>query len=256
IRMIESLLVQASAPVLGIGVGAPGIVGPEGIVLESANLDWHGREFGAELRNRFEIPVSIANDAAMAAMAEYRRRPTDRDVVLVKIGRGVGAGVVLKGNVVRGQHSAAGEIGHVRVVEGGDPCRCGRDGCLETVASVPAILRRLGANADEQPWDALALAGVLGDDPVRDSIAIAGRHIGLALAGVVATVDVGHIVVASELRNSSDILIEAIREELANRILPASSDWIEIEATQLGGDLVLKGAASAVLIDRLGALLR
>ncbi|MGH8927825.1 MAG: ROK family protein, partial [Acidimicrobiia bacterium] len=216
-----------------------------------------GVDLAGELRLRFDIPVSIANDAQVAALAEFRRHPADdRNLILVKLGRGVGAGVILGGLLHKGDHSAAGEIGHVRVVDEGEPCRCGNRGCLETVASVPAIIRRLGADPDRHPWDALALAGLIGEEPVRRALAEAGRHLGTVLANVVAMLDVGHVVLAPELLNASDVLIEEIRTELSSRILPATADMIEIESTQLGGDLVLAGAASAVLADRLGVVLR
>lgn len=254
--LVEELLPRATAPVLGIGVGAPGVVDPQGTVVEASNLDWHGMDFGGELRRRFDLPASIGNDAAMAALAEYRRHPTDPDLILIKLGRGVGAGVVLNGSILRGQHSAAGEIGHVRVADDGEPCRCGNSGCLETVASAPAVLRRLGADLADHPWDALVLAGLFGEDAVRHVLTDAGRYLGRALASVVAALDVSHIVLAPEIRNASDTLIEAVRAELMRSILPATADLIEIEATQLGSDLVLAGAASAVVYDRLGAVLR
>jgi predicted NBD/HSP70 family sugar kinase len=256
IELIEALIAKASAEVLGIGVGTPGVVDADGTVLEAANLDWHGLGLGSELRRRFDVPVSIANDAAMAALVEYRRRPADRNLVLVKLGRGVGAGVVINGALHRGEHSAAGEIGHVRVRDDGDRCRCGNTGCLETVASVPAILRRLGADPERHPWDALALAGMVGEEPVRKALTEAGRHLGMVLANVVALLDIGHVVLAPDLLNAGDILIDEIRTELSGRILPATADYIEIEATQLGGDLVLAGAAAGVLVDHLGVVLR
>jgi predicted NBD/HSP70 family sugar kinase len=256
IGMIGSLIGRSTAPVLGIGVGAPGVIDAEWRILEAANLDWHGIDFGAELRRSYDLPVSIANDAAMAALAESRRRPADRNLILVKLGRGIGAGVVLGGALHRGEHSAAGEIGHVRVVDDGEPCRCGNSGCLETVASVPSILRRSGADPDRHPWDALALAGLVGEEPVRRALSEAGRKLGTVLAGVVATIDVGHVVLAPELLNASDVLVEEVRHELRSRILPATADLIEIEVSQLGADLVLSGAASAVLADQLGVVLR
>lgn len=254
--LIAEMIELATAPLLGIGVGAPGVIASDGRVLEASNLAWHGLDLGAELRSRFDIPVSIANDAAMAALAEFRRHPTDTNLVLVKIGNGIGSGLVLNGALYRGQHSAAGEIGHVRLGDGRLPCRCGHEGCLETVASVPAILRRLGADPVTTEWDALSLAGAFGEAAVREALVEAGRAIGTAMATVAATLDVGHIVLAPELLNGSDILVEAVRDELSSRILPSIADMIEVEATQLGGDLVLSGAASAVLVDRLGAVLR
>lgn len=254
--LIGEMIGQATAPILGIGVGAPGVIEFDGRVLEASNLAWHGLDLGTELRSRFDFPVSIANDASMAALAEFRRHPTDRNLILIKLGNGVGSGLVLNGSVYRGQHSAAGEIGHVRLGEGGLPCRCGHSGCLETVASIPAILRRLGADPETTEWDALSLAGTFGEAAVREALVEAGRAIGMALATVVATLDVAHVVLAPELLNGSDILVEAVREELSSRILPSTAEMVDVEATQLGGDLVLSGAASAVLVDRLGAVLR
>ena len=257
IDLIEALIAKSSAPVLGIGVGTPGVVDHDGRVLEATNLDWHGVDFANELRRRFDIPVSIANDAQVAALAEFRRRPADhRNLILVKIGTGIGAGLILNSSLYKGEHSAAGEIGHVRVVEGGETCRCGNRGCLETVASVPAILRRLGLDPLDHPWDALALAGQVGEEPIRRVLSEAGRHLGAVLANVVAMLDVGHVVLAPELLNAGDVLIEGVRKELSSRILPATAALVEIEITQLGGDLVLAGAASAVLADRLGVVLR
>jgi predicted NBD/HSP70 family sugar kinase len=162
---------------------------------------------------------------------------------------------VLGGALYRGRHWAAGEIGHVKVKDDGDRCRCGNSGCLETVAGVPAIMRALGADPEHDPWDALGLAGVHGDEPVRRALAEAGRHLGKALAAVVAAIDVNHLVLAPELRNAGDILVEETRRELRRRILPSTAELIEVEATPLGGDLVLSGAASAVLVDRLGVAL-
>src|SRR3990170_7555147 len=159
IELIGSLLDHAQAPVLGIGVGTPGVVDAGGLVLEAANLDWHRLDLGKDIAARFGVPVSIANDAQVAALAELRRHPgAGEDVLLVKLGRGVGAGVVLGSRLLRGENSAAGEIGHIQVVPDGALCTCGNTGCLETVASVPAILRSVGADPDRDPWDALALA--------------------------------------------------------------------------------------------------
>ncbi|MGB7860792.1 MAG: ROK family transcriptional regulator [Acidimicrobiia bacterium] len=254
-QLIETILELTTAPVLGIGVGSPGVIASDGRVLEASNLAWHGFDLAAELRIRFDHPVSIANDAAMAALAEFSRHPTDRNVILVKLGRGVGAGLVLDGSLYRGEHSAAGEIGHVRVVNDGEVCGCGHRGCLETVASVPAILARIGADPDRDPWDALALAGLYGESGVRTALEEAGGAIGAALASVVATLDVGHVILAPELLNASDTLVDSVRTELNDRILPSTAELIEVEATQLGSDLVLSGAASAVLVDQFGAVL-
>lgn len=255
VEMVESLVERSVAPVLGIGIGSPGVIAPDGRVLEASNLAWHGLDLGEAMRANFDFPITVANDAAMAALAEFRRHPVDRHLILVKLGRGIGAGLVLSGDLYRGQHSAAGEIGHVRVVDDGDTCGCGRVGCLETIASVPAILKSLDAEPDHLPWDALALTGIYGEAKVRSALSRAGTAVGAALAGVVATLDVGRVILASELRNADDVLVEAVAGELYGRILPSTADLIEVESTRSGSDLVLEGAASAVLVDSFGAVL-
>lgn len=255
VDMIESLVERSVAPILGVGVGSPGVIAPDGRVLEASNLAWRGLDLGESLHARFDFPVTVANDAAMAALAEFRRHPIDRNLILVKLGRGIGAGLVLSGELYRGQHSAAGEIGHVRVVDDGDTCGCGRVGCLETIASIPAVLKSLDSNPDGLPWDALALTGLYGEAKVRSALSRAGTAVGAALAGVVAALDVGRVILASELRNGDDVLVEAVAEELFGRILPSTADLIEVESTRSGSDLVLEGAASAVLVDSFGAVL-
>ena len=257
IDLIGSLLEEAKAPVLGIGVGTPGVVDAGGMVLEAANLDWHRLDLGRAIAARFGVPVSIANDAQVAALAELRRHPgAGEDVLLVKLGRGVGAGVVLGSRLHRGENSAAGEIGHIQVVPGGDLCTCGNSGCLETVASIPAILRSVGADPDRDPWDALALAAVVGEEPLRRALREAGRHLAGVFAHSAALLGITRIIVASELRNAGEELVDSIRESLRGRILPATAGRIEIELSTLGTDLVLAGAAAAVLTDRLGVVLR
>jgi predicted NBD/HSP70 family sugar kinase len=254
-ELIGTVLDLATAPVLGIGIGAPGVIAPDGRVLEASNLAWHGLDLGAEIRKRFDYPVSIANDAAMAALAEFHRHPTDRNMILIKLGRGVGAGLVLDGQLYRGQHSAAGEIGHVRIEDNGARCSCGRSGCLETRASVPAVLKGMGADPDRDPWDARALAELYGEAAVHSALTEAGRAIGAALAGVVATLDVGQVILAPEMKDAGNVLADAVRDELNSRILAPTSELIEVETTEVGDDLVLAGAASAVLVDRFGTVL-
>lgn len=257
IELIGSLIDRSRAPILGIGVGTPGVVDAHGTVVEAANLDWHRLNLASDLEREFGVPVSMANDAQIAALAELRRRPeTTRNLILVKVGWGVGAGVIMNGVLHRGDHAAAGEIGHLRVVEGGDPCSCGNRGCLETVASVPSILRRVGADPERHTWDALALAGLAGDEPVRRALTEAGRYLGSVLATMVSTLDARSVVVASELRNAGDVLADQVRTEISQRVLPAIADLVEVEVTPLGADLVMAGAASAVLADRLGVVLR
>ena len=257
VDLIATLLDHAEAPVLGIGVGTPGVVEASGVVLEAANLDWHRFDLGEVIATRFGLPVSIANDAQVAALAELRRHPgSGESVLVVKLGHGVGAGVVLDSRLYRGENSSAGEIGHVQVVPDGLPCSCGNFGCLETVASIPAIMRSVGADPERDPWDALALSPVVGEERLRNALHQAGRHLAGVLAHAAGLLGITRIVIAPEIRNAGEALIDGVREGLIGRVLPATADLIEVELSSLGADLVIAGAASAVLTDRLGVVLR
>jgi predicted NBD/HSP70 family sugar kinase len=256
-ELIAGLLDKAQAPVLGIGVGTPGVVRASGVVVEAANLDWHRFDLGAVIANRFGLPVSIANDAQVAALAELRRHSgSGESVLVVMLGQGVGAGVVLDSRLHRGENSAAGEIGHVQVVPDGLPCSCGNLGCLETVASIPAILRSIGADPERDPWDALALSSLLGEERVRSALHQAGQHLAGVLAHAAGLLGITRIVIAPEIRNAGEALIEGIRESLTGRVLPTTAELVDVELSSLGADLVIAGAAAAVLTDRLGVVLR
>ncbi|RUQ99149.1 ROK family transcriptional regulator [Labedella endophytica] len=229
---------QAAAPgrVLGLGVATPGIVSPSGVVETAPNVGWTGFNMQSALARAVPVPVHIANDANAAAVGEHLLAGSRGDLLLVKIGRGVGAGILVRGELVIGSHMAAGEIGHVTV--GTDPgdaptCACGRRGCLEAWVSIPAVRRRL-ADGD---------AGV-----VRD----AGERLGIALAPIIGALNLEEIVVAGP----EDLLGPDFRETLVStlqeRTLPTQRRTIDVRRATYGDDAVLRGAGAIVLTAELG----
>lgn len=261
-RLVGTLLEAATSPILGIGIGTPGIVDVEGSVVEAVNLQWHGVPLQQELAARFDLPVRVANDAHVAALAEFDSRH-GTNLVVVKIGVGIGGGIVVNGRLYSGDRPAAGEVGHIRVAENGILCTCGNSGCLETVASVPSILRRAaaiaGIEADPDgspPADLEELVGALGEDAMRQAVTDAGRSLGSVLAHIVAILDIHRIVVALELPGWEDDLLEVLRAEVAARVLPDLSSVVELSSTTRGPDLVIAGAAALVLRDQLGVVWR
>ena len=141
--LIESLLAAADTPILGIGVGSPGLVDAKGErILYSVNLSWRDIPLGPMLQERFSLPVYISNDSQAAALAEYiyGNRPSTDNMVLIKSGQGIGSGIIIQGEIFRGDGFGTGEIGHLRVVENGPTCTCGNSGCLEAVASNRALV--------------------------------------------------------------------------------------------------------------------
>ena len=137
-------------------MGTPGLVNTaEGLIINAVNLNWQNLPLTFLLQERYHIPVSILNDSQAAAIGEktYGKgyQPED-NMVLINILHGIGAGIVIHGSLFQGDGGSAGEIGHlVMVQEGGDLCRCGNYGCLETVASVQALVKKARARIKGVP---------------------------------------------------------------------------------------------------------
>jgi len=243
VALAERLVAAASLPLLGIGVGSPGIVDLAGTVLSAPNLGWPSDGAGEPLQETIAattgLPVIVANDANAAALAEHSFGSALSDMMLIKVGHGVGAGLIIGGTALFGSRFAAGEIGHVVVgTDGGEPCACGKIGCLETWLATP----RLNA----------ALAGV--DDPAARTAILrrAGERLGIALAPVVGALDLAEIVLSGPVELLDGPLAEAAIETLRSRTMAEFHGDLTLRMTALGQDIVMRGAAAMVLSGRLG----
>jgi predicted NBD/HSP70 family sugar kinase len=157
--LIDSLIRRnGTSSLLGVGIGAPGLVDSRhGIVRWSVNLDWTDLPLASMVAERFGMPVVVANDSQAAAFAEstFGSIPWPHNLIVVRVGLGIGAGIILEGKLFQGDGSGAGEIGHSifgQVAQAGHPerCRCGRVGCLETVASMSAMVKAAHRGARDQ----------------------------------------------------------------------------------------------------------
>jgi predicted NBD/HSP70 family sugar kinase len=237
IALARELAAESDMPILGVGVGTPGVVDDAGVVLTAPNFGWRDYDLKTALREAIDVPVLVANDANAAVLAEYTFGGSD-DVLLVKIGRGVGSGLVIDGRPVRGSHSAAGEIGHVTVgTDGGPLCACGRYGCLEAWLSAPALTARIN---DAVPG---ASDGILHD---------AGERLAIALAPVVGALDLSEVVLSGPPELLDGTLARATAETLRSRTFAVLHDGIRVRMTEQGQDIVLRGAAVMVLSGQLG----
>ncbi|UMG93407.1 ROK family transcriptional regulator [Nocardioides sp. TF02-7] len=234
--LAADLVGRSTRPVLGVGVATPGIVGRDGVVLDAPNLGWHGAALADVLQDALDLAVYVANDADTAVMGEYTfGGGAEGGLMLLRLSTGVGAGLVLGGNVLHGHRGAAGEIGHVVVDPDGDECACGRRGCLETYVAVPRLRRRM-AEGD---------AGT--------ALADAGHRLGAALAPVVGTLNLGEVV----LSGPADLvapLAEVAATVVRDRVMPVSAEGFVVRPTALGDDGVLVGATGLVLAGELGGL--
>jgi N-acetylglucosamine repressor len=266
-ELVDQLIPLAEGPVLGIGIGTPGLINArQRIVRNAVNLDWHNLPLGDLLDERYRIPVHIANDSQAAALAEFTfgNSKDNSNLIVINIGRGTGSGIVLNRQLYYGDSFGAGEFGHVTIVENGEICRCGHRGCLETVTSSQAIVRgaraiagndrnsllnRFVSSPDDIDIDVVSLAFEAGDEAVLSLIAGVGRYLGFAAANLVGILNVNRIVLAGRVARFGPALVEPIKREILRRSLPGLADEMAVEISTLGPDIVILGAA-ALLLDR------
>ncbi len=256
--LIQQVLAAARGRVLGIGIGAPGLVDTtDGTVIQAVKRSWRGLALGSQVAQRFGLPVYVANDSQAAALADhvFGSGRTSNSIV-IKVGEGLGAGLVLNGSLFQGDGFGAGEIGHTVVDRPGQPCRCGRSGCLETVASVRAVLTRLAGRLGRPVSFDEAVAGSdAGDPDVRATVLEAGGHLGVAVGGLIGALHVRRIVLAGPMAAFGDPWLAAVREAAYASALATLAADTSIE---LGGidDIVVLGASALLMTRELGLSLR
>jgi glucokinase-like ROK family protein len=254
----------------GIGIGVPGPVEFESGRPVSPPImpGWDGYPIRARFTARYGAPVWVDNDVNMLALGEWRSGVAagHDNVVVVKIGTGVGAGIISDGRIHRGAQGSAGDVGHIQVSD--DPavvCRCGNTGCLEALAGGGALARdgeaaalagtspRLGVALDQHgrvTAEDVARAASSGDPVAIELLRAAGRRVGSMLASVVNFFNPSLIVIGGGVANSPDQLLIAIRDAVHGRSLPLATRDLLIQRTSLGGLAGVIGASSMV-VDQL-----
>jgi predicted NBD/HSP70 family sugar kinase len=247
---IAAALETAGASVEGVGavgVGVPGRVDPlAGIVSLAVNLGWHRLPLREQLERRLHVPCAIENDvrAAAAGIRERRLLGDVEDFVYLSVGTGISAGVVLGGQVYRGTRGLAGEVGHIVVDAEGPACSCGLRGCLEMLASGPAIARladdairagRQSSLATHRTITAIDVhaAATAGDALATEIVANAGRALARAIHGLVMTYDVERVIVGGGVAGAGRPFLASIETAL-----DASRASSELAAEMLGSGIV------------------
>ena len=247
---------RAAAEITGIAAGIPGPldIGTQVVRAPTILREWIGINPAAELSRRFGHPVAIANDADMGARGEHAfgaARSFD-DFLYIKASHGIGAGLVLAGRTYRGATGISGEIGHTRLQDASNLCRCGNRGCLETVVSVTEVRKQLAhvlsAEAPTVVADGLpSLAEVASRPSAVRVLTDAGRTIGLVLADLVNCLNPAAIVLGGELSTAGEPLAAGVRESIDRYAQPASAHATTVLVSPLQQRSELLGAVATAI---------
>lgn len=252
--LLAAALADARVPrrkLLGIGVAVPSPLQPDrpGHLLPLIFPAWREVDLGAVLSRRHKLPVAIDNDANLGALAERWWGVRTDHLAYVKVGAGVGCGLVIDGRLHRGASGTAGELGHTPIDPAGPECVCGNRGCVTTYVGAEELLARArAANGEAPPTLAALIAQARSGDPVSCGLlAEAGTQLGVVVAGLINLNDPGVVVLGGELSAAGELVLEPMRAEIERRVLPLTFQRTRVVATQLGRRGLALGAATMVL---------
>ncbi len=255
-KLIHDLLAEsgiAMAGVLSIAAGVPCPVDPTSGRTRPLgdHPTWADLDAGEELARRIARPVHVDNDAEMGAYGERRFGAARgcRDFVYVKASHGIGAGLVLNGQVYRGANGAAGEIGHVQLPGAHGVCSCGNRGCLETVISITEVRRQLAElRLPGLPHSTDGSLTAISANPVAARVITeSGRVLGRVLADLCSCLNPATIILGGELGTAGQPLLSGVQESVLRHALAPTAHAVDIRIAQLGLRSELMGAVSQAI---------
>jgi predicted NBD/HSP70 family sugar kinase len=254
-RRLVELLREADRDaegVHGIGVGVPGPVDfSRGEPVNPPIMPgWDGFSIPGWFAGRFDAPVLVDNDVNIMALGEHRTHwRVARHLLCVKVGTGIGCGIVVDGHIHRGEQGAAGDIGHIRISgHDGVVCRCGNVGCLEAVAGGRALAERLAAAGLDAAHSRDVVRPVRAGDPLAiRMVREAGRKLGEVLAGCVNFFNPAVIVIGGDIAEAHEQLLAGVREITFQLSLPLATRDLRLVPSRLGDRAGVHGAATMVL---------
>jgi len=235
---------------MGVGVPGPVVVGT-GMVSDPPIMPgWNRLPIDQHLQSKMGIPVTVSNDAELGAVGEwaYGAGRGERNLAYIKVGRGIGAGLLIDGRIYHGATGSAGEIGHITINESGPMCSCGNRGCLEAMAGGNAVAKNAIQMVKEggrsslsgiKPIESITSRNVIDEafrgDLLSQQIMIeAGQHLGTAIAGLVNIFNPSIVIIGGNMARIGDLMLEPIRKTVQERSLPLASSNLRIATALLG----------------------
>jgi len=268
VRQAFTVSESSHSPVLGIGVGIPGLVDvSSGTLLFAPNLRWRDVPLREVFAQEFDVPVFVDNDANVAALGEryFGVAQRSKDFVYLSIGVGLGGGIVLNGQLYRGIGGYAGEIGHMTIISNGERCNCGNRGCWETLVSQTAVVNRVrkAVEAGNASRVSQLVKGQLerisipiiveaaeeGDEMTRQALEETGVYLGIGIANLINAFNPELIIFGGVISLARDYLLPALEKTLKERCLAWPRRMARVMASSYGPDACVMGGVALVLHD-------
>jgi predicted NBD/HSP70 family sugar kinase len=248
-NLIDQLLRKRIKPIVGIGIGTPGLVNTrDGIVINAVNLDWRDLPLGQMLEKKYKLPVSVLNDSQATAIGEFvygGQHTTDENLIVINMKHGIGSGILINGRLFQGDGGGAGEIGHVVFQGNNELCSCGKRGCLETISSARAVLKKLSFKSLDQAREAYE-AGNKNAIKVVNSAAL---HLGMVLGNLIGTLNIHRIVLTGDMTQFGPAWLNAVSDAMRNSVLARMSENTRLELGTLDYRACILGASAYLLLD-------
>lgn len=251
--------------VLSIGMGSPGVIDVEqGIIKNSPNIPaWNNIEIVKILTDEFGVPSAIDNDVRVAAMGEYKfgAGKDYKNILCIAIGTGIGGGIILNGQLMRGPTFSMGEIGHITLQKDGPVCGCGNHGCMEALGSSLAMIREAKKLIENNEAPILkemvdkgkdlsvyliCQAAEKGDKKAEQVVREAAEWVGIGLSGVVNLINPEIIIIGGGVSLAGDIIFNPIREEIKKRSLKIPGEFVKVVPAKLGDSAGMVGASALI----------
>ncbi|KAA0965584.1 ROK family transcriptional regulator [Sporosarcina sp. ANT_H38] len=243
--------------IIGIGVAMHGVVDIEtGTSLFAPILSLTNIPIKEELEKEFELEVKVENDARAMALGEswFGDHGDLTSMLVVNMGRGVGAGLVIDGKLYHGAQDIAGEVGHMTIDLHGEICECGNRGCLQTFTTGPAIARRAmkGMSVEQITAEKVYELAMNGNDEFVTILKETGRVIGIGLTNLIHIINPQKIVLGGGVTKAKELIFPVVLKTIEECALTPRAKQTEVTITKLGDDATLIGAVSLLLVDVFG----